>query len=136
MHFGSTSAKVGGKGVIDLSVLYPEGRLQGAVEHLHALGFQDQHSHKPFPPERPRKDGAVLFEGELFLIHVHLICHGSEEHHNHKRFRDRMLTNPDERAAYEAHKQEILALGVSDQAAYGKLKGGFVKQRLVQKVER
>lgn len=132
MHIGSTSAQVGGKGVIDLSVLYPEGRLQDAVEHLYTLGFQDQHSHKPFPPERPRKDGAVEFEGERFMIHVHLIRHGSEEHRNQQRFRDRMLANPDERAAYEACKREILAAGVTEQEAYGKLKGGFVKQKLAE----
>ncbi len=134
MHIGSTAARVGGKGVIDLSVLYPEGRLQDAVEHLYTLGFQDQHSHKPFPPQRPRKDGAVEFECERFMIHVHLIRYGCEEHLNQQRFRDRMLACPAERAAYEARKREILASGVSEQEAYGKLKGGFVKQRLAQKV--
>jgi len=61
MHFGSTSARVGGKGIIDLSVLYPEGQLQAAVDHLKALGFQDQASAKPFPPGAPaqRWGGAV-----------------------------------------------------------------------------
>lgn len=131
VHIGSTAARVGGKGVIDLSVLYPEGRLQDAATHLHALGFQQQHGNRLFPPERPRKDGAVEFAGELFMIHAHLILNGSEEHINQQRFRDHMLMNPGERAAYEMCKRDILAAGVKDQDVYGKHKGGFVKQRLL-----
>lgn len=127
MHFGSTSAKVGGKGIIDLSVLYPEDQLQAAVDHLKTLGFQDQASAKPFPPERPRKDGAVLFEGRKYLIHAHVIQKHSEEHQRQRAYRDYLLANPEVRADYERQKKAILSEGVTDQEAYVKRKAPFVK---------
>ena len=42
IHIGSTSFKVGGKGIIDLSILYKNVDLDAAVEHLLSLGFQHQ----------------------------------------------------------------------------------------------
>jgi GrpB-like predicted nucleotidyltransferase (UPF0157 family) len=39
IHIGSTSFKVGGKGIIDLSVLYKNNDLDEAVQHLLELGF-------------------------------------------------------------------------------------------------
>jgi len=127
MHFGSTSAKVGGKGIIDLSVLYPEGQLQAAVDHMNTHGFQDQASAKPFPPERPRKDAAVLFEGRKYLIHAHVIQKHSEEHQRQRAYRDYLLANPEVRADYERQKKAILSEGVTDQEAYVKRKAPFVK---------
>lgn len=130
MHFGSTSAKVGGKGIIDLSVLYHKGKFELAVERLKTLGFQDQIAEKPFPPERPRKDGAVIFEGQKYLVHAHVIEKGSIEHHRQKEYKDYMLSNPCARQEYELSKKAILEQGIREQEAYGKLKSPFVKSVL------
>ncbi|WP_417441391.1 GrpB family protein [Idiomarina sp.] len=130
MHFGSTSAKVGGKGIIDLSVLYEKGQIDLAIDRLKSLGFQEQIAAKPFPPERPRKDGAVIYEGEKYLVHAHVIEKGSEEHVRQKDYRDYLLSNPSAREEYELSKKSILEQGIKEQDAYGKLKSPFVKSVL------
>ena len=136
IHIGSTSAKIGGKGIIDLAVLYQPTQnsqpsdVDYAVEHLKTLGFQDQTSAKPFPPERPRKDGAVMFQGTKYFIHAHIIANGCEEHQRLVNYKHYMLANPSARQAYEQEKQAILAQGVNEQECYGKLKSPFVKSIL------
>mgnify|MGYP000126430102 CR=1 FL=1 len=132
VHIGSTSFKVGGKGIIDLSLLYSNGQLEMAVQHIQQLGFQEQHSEKPFPSSRPRKDGAVIFNGVRYLLHVHVIEKNSEEHQKQLAYKAYMLANPEARQEYEAAKKAILAKGVNKQDEYGKLKSPFVKSRLAQ----
>ncbi|MDP2562444.1 GrpB family protein [Psychrobium sp. 1_MG-2023] len=130
IHFGSTSFKVGGKGIIDLSILYPSGELDSAVTHVLNRGFQDQVSDKPFPPERPRKDGAVFVDGTMFYIHLHVIEHGSENHRKQLAYKTHMLANTEARVDYEASKKKILANGVTEQEAYGEQKSPHVKSVL------
>jgi len=130
IHIGSTSFKVGGKGIIDLSVLYKNSDLDAAVQHLLSLGFQDQISEKPFPKERPRKDGVVVVDGTEYLLHVHVIQSESDEHKKQIDYKNFMLNNPAAREAYEASKQKILANGFTDQEAYGKQKSPYVKSIL------
>ncbi|OOF23181.1 hypothetical protein BZJ19_13080 [Salinivibrio proteolyticus] len=127
LHFGSTSAKVGGKGIIDLSILYRSGERDDAVAHLYALGFQDQHSDQPFPEHRPRKDASVIYQDERFLVHAHVIERDSDEHHRQIAYKQYLLNNPDVRTEYENEKRAILAQGVRDQDAYVKHKAPFVK---------
>lgn len=130
IHIGSTSFRVGGKGIIDLSVLYKSGDLDLAVNHLIDLGFQDQISNKPFPPERPRKDGTVLFKGKEYLVHVHVIEFESEEHKKQVQYKNYMLNDPAAREKYELSKKSIIANGVTEQESYGKEKSPFVKSVL------
>lgn len=130
IHIGSTSFKVGGKGIIDLSVLYKNDDLNEAVEHLRHLGFQDQISEKPFPKERPRKDATVRVDGIEYCVHVHVIQSGSEEHQKQLDYKNYMLDNPAAREAYEASKKAILANGFTDQESYGKQKSPYVKSIL------
>lgn len=130
LHFGSSSAKVGGKGIIDLSILYKSDQTDLAVKHLKCLGFQDQASSKPFPASRPRKDGAVMYQGEQYLIHAHVIEKHSQEHKNQIAYKQYLLANPNARKEYEQAKQAILAQGISEQEAYGDLKSPFVKSIL------
>lgn len=130
IHIGSTSFKAGGKGIIDLSILYNAGELALAVDHLKQLGFQDQISDKPFPEHRPRKDGAVLYKGQVYYLHVHAIAKNSEEHHNQLKYKNYMLNSPTARAAYEQAKKTILTNGTNEQEAYAKQKSPFVKARL------
>ncbi|SIN90812.1 GrpB family protein [Salinivibrio sp. ES.052] len=127
LHFGSTSANVGGKGIIDLSILYFPGERENAVAHLYALGFQDQHSKQPFPEHRPRKDASVTYQGERFLIHAHVIEKDSDEHHRQMAYKQYLLDNPGVRAEYEEKKRAILKAGVSEQDSYVKHKAPFVK---------
>lgn len=130
LHFGSSSFKVAGKGIIDISILYKASELNKAVEHLKSIGFSDQHSNRPFPENRPRKDIAVIFRNETFQVHVHVIEFGSEEHLKQVNFKTHMLNNPDARALYEATKQQVIADGQTVQDDYGKAKSPFVKSVL------
>ena len=132
IHIGSTSAMVGGKGIIDLSLLYKNGRLDAAVTHLKALGFQDQVSCSPFPAERPRKDGALIYHGTKYYIHIHAIADGSDEHRKQLQYKEYLLAHPAVRLQYEESKQAILATGICEQEAYGKQKSPFVKAVLSQ----
>ncbi len=130
IHIGSTSFKVGGKGIIDLTVLYKNNDLALATQHLSELGFQDQISKKPFPPERPRKDGAVNLNGIVYYLHVHIIASGSDEHIKQLQYKNYMLNNSAARKEYELSKKEILSNGVTDQEVYGEQKSPFVKYLL------
>ncbi|WP_419769250.1 MAG: GrpB family protein [Candidatus Marinarcus sp.] len=130
IHIGSTSFKVGGKGIIDLSVLYKNNDLDEAVKHLLALGFQDQISENPFPPERPRKDGTIIFNGKEYFLHLHVIQSGSDEHTKQIEYKKYMLNNLLAREAYESTKKKILSHGYTDQENYGKQKSPYVKSVL------
>ncbi len=127
LHIGSTSFMVGGKGIIDLTVLYRNNDLHLAVQHLSKLGFQDQISVKPFPANRPRKDGAVLVNGKEYFLHVHVIAYGSDEHNKLEQYKSYMLNNPAARKEYESSKKTIILNGITDQEEYGKQKSPFVK---------
>jgi GrpB-like predicted nucleotidyltransferase (UPF0157 family) len=130
IHIGSTSFKVGGKGIIDLTLLYKNNDLHQATKHLSALGFQDQLGKKPFPPERPRKDGAVNVNGKEYYLHVHVISSGSDEHKKQLQYKNYMLNDLVARNKYESHKKEILSNGFTDQETYGEQKSPFVKSLL------
>ena len=126
-HIGSTSVPgCGGKGVIDLAVLYPEGRLSRTREALDELGFQKQGGPEPFPEERPMRVGCVEQNGCLYRIHAHVIALDSEEHRELVWFRDTLRANPVLRQNYEARKRAILASGIQDSLEYCKAKGGFI----------
>jgi len=127
IHIGSTSAMVSGKGIIDLSLLYEKGDLEQAIKYIKSLGFQDQTTGKPFPRERPRKDGMVIFNNKKFNIHVHLILKGSIEHRKQLKFKEFMLSNPLAREKYEQSKLDIIEKGIITQEEYGKEKSKFVK---------
>jgi GrpB-like predicted nucleotidyltransferase (UPF0157 family) len=130
IHIGSTSFKVGGKGIIDLTLLYKNNELDLATQHLSNLGFQDQINIKPFPPERPRKDGAVNVKGKTFYLHIHVIANGCDEHKELIRYKNYMLNNPVARIEYEDYKKVILSDRLLNQDAYGKKKSPFVKSIL------
>ena len=132
LHIGSSSFKVAGKGIIDISILYKPGELNAAVAYLEQFGFAPQHSDTPFPDTRPRKDIAVIYNGEQFNVHAHVIEKGSNEHLNQLAYKTHMLNNGNDRAAYENKKREILASGNLNQDDYGKAKSPFVKQVLNQ----
>ncbi|WP_026804519.1 GrpB family protein [Aliarcobacter lanthieri] len=130
IHIGSTSFMVGGKGIIDLSILYQNKNLDRAVNYIKSLGFQDQISENPFPKERPRKDGIVFFKNNKYIIHLHVIEKNSEEHKKQVKYKEYMLSNSKAREEYEKTKLDILNQGITNQEVYGKGKSPFIKSIL------
>lgn len=136
-HIGSTSFGACGKGIIDISLLYriqsgddKLGAIAPIVQFLNSHGFTPQHSSNPFPKTRPRFDIGVRFRGKDYQVHLHVIENSSKEHKQQLLFKNKMLSDPELLNAYERKKQSILLEGKTDQDAYGKEKGYFVKDWL------
>jgi GrpB-like predicted nucleotidyltransferase (UPF0157 family) len=126
-HVGSTSVPdCGGKGVIDLAVLYGEGFLARARAVLDGLGFQKQSGPEPFPESRPMRVGGVEHDGQSFRIHAHVIALGSDEHRELVSFREALRASSELRHRYEERKRTILGMGIEDPVEYCKAKGGFI----------
>jgi GrpB-like predicted nucleotidyltransferase (UPF0157 family) len=71
--------------------------------------------------------GAVVHEGETFLIHVHVISATSPLVAEMRLFRDRLRANGDLVAAYVAKKRQIIVGVVTDSLEYCYAKGEFVQ---------
>jgi len=126
-HVGSTSVPgCGGKGIIDLAVLYPEGFLAGARAVLDGLGFQKQSGRDPFPESRPMRVGCVENDGQAFQIHAHVIAFGSDEHRELVLFREALRASSELRHSYQERKRAILARGINDAVEYCNAKGTFI----------
>jgi GrpB-like predicted nucleotidyltransferase (UPF0157 family) len=130
-HIGSTAVPgCAGKGVVDLMVLYPAGRLQAVKDCLAALGFQRQGTRDPFPEDRPMRVGTLVNDGRSFRLHVHVLAADAPEAAVLRGFRDRLRANAELRAAYVARKREILAAGFTDSLDYCEQKGPFITATL------
>ena len=128
-HFGSTSVPgCAGKGVIDLMLLYGDGRIEEAKSLVAALGFQSQGSRDPFPESRPMRIGAIEFEGSMFRLHVHVIAMDSPEAVEMGMFRDALRADPQMVDDYVARKRRIIASGVTDSVDYSVQKGSFIRR--------
>lgn len=142
-HVGST-AVVGcaGKGVIDLLLLYPPGKLSDARDALQSLGFQHQGGRNPWPEERPMRVGSLCHEGSVFQLHVHVVEAGSSGAIEMLRFRDALRADQGLVAGYVAAKRAALAKaeseGVvyqsSDAFEYVRAKGPFIERALESSV--
>jgi GrpB-like predicted nucleotidyltransferase (UPF0157 family) len=125
-HVGSTSiTDCGGKGSIDLAVVYTDGQLGQTREIIDRLGFQKQKTRDPFPETRPMRTGAIDHAGQLYKIHIHILSKESDEFAEMIRFRDWLRTNDSSRVQYIGLKRRILEAGVSDSVEYSELKGAF-----------
>ena len=130
-HVGSTSVPgCGGKGIVDLAVLYPDGFLARARAILDDLGFQKQGGRDPFPESRPMRVGCVEHDGQSFRIHAHVIASGSDEHQELTWFREALRARSELRHAYEERKREILASGINDSVEYCLAKEEFIADAL------
>jgi GrpB-like predicted nucleotidyltransferase (UPF0157 family) len=130
-HIGSTSVPgCGGKGIVDLAVLYPAGFLARARALLDGLGFQKQGGPDPFPESRPMRVGCVEHEGRRFRIHAHVIALFSDEHGELLWFREALRGDSELRHGYEERKRAILAMGMKDSLEYCEAKGGFITNAL------
>jgi GrpB-like predicted nucleotidyltransferase (UPF0157 family) len=133
-HIGSTSVPgCGGKGIVDLAILYPEGLLSIARSVLDVLGFQKQGGPEPFPEERPMRVGCVEHEGRSFRIHAHVIVLDCDEQDALVWFRNLLRRDAVQRQRYEERKQAILAMGINDPLEYCKAKGAFITDALKER---
>jgi len=133
-HAGSTAVPgCGGKGIIDLMVLYPAGFLARARTVLDDLGFQKQSGPEPFPESRPMRVGCVEHAGRSFQIHAHVIALDSEEHHELAWFREALRASSELRQRYQERKRAILAMGIDDSIEYCKAKGTFITDALKER---
>jgi GrpB-like predicted nucleotidyltransferase (UPF0157 family) len=127
-HIGSTSVPgCGGKGIVDLLLLYPPGGLAAARDALASLGFQRQPGRDPWPEERPMRVGSVVHDDDRFALHVHVVASGSAEEAWDVGFRDRLRADPALVEAYVARKREIIGDGVVDSVDYSRAKGPFIE---------
>jgi len=127
-HIGSTAVPgCDGKGIVDLLLLYPPGRLAAARAALDALGFQRQPGPDPWPEERPMRVGAVRHDGDRFRLHVHVVAADSPEAGWETAFRDRLRADQRLVAAYVARKRELLAAGVTEGNDFAEAKGPFIE---------
>lgn len=130
-RIGSTAVPgCAGKGIIDLMVMYGGGQLAEVREQIDGLGFQRQTTREPFPEDRPMRTGAFDYEGQRYLVHVHIVSAESPEVEDLRYFRDCLRADPELRAAYVAFKKKLLAQGVSDSVDYAIAKGEFIRQCL------
>lgn len=127
-HIGSSAIPgCGGKGYVDLMVLYePEG-LEGARVALRSLGFQSQGGRDPWPESRPMRVGMVEHGGRFYRVHAHVIARDATEVEALLRFRDLLRQDPALVRRYEVEKQRLLRAGVLDGADYAERKGSFIR---------
>jgi GrpB-like predicted nucleotidyltransferase (UPF0157 family) len=136
-HVGSSSVpNLGGKGYVDLLVLYPEGLLDAAKEALAALGYQRQGGRDPWPETRPMRVARVAHDGRAYPVHAHVVAASAGEVEELLHFRDRLRSDPALQRAYEAEKRRILAGGVLDGADYAEKKSAFVHRVLADLTRR
>jgi GrpB-like predicted nucleotidyltransferase (UPF0157 family) len=126
-HVGSSAVPgCAGKGVVDLMINYPPGRLEAARAAVDELGFQRQANKDPFPEERPLRVGAIEHDGAIFRMHVHVIAADSPEAAEQLRFRDALRSDPELMREYVELKRQVLASGASDNVAYNRGKQDLI----------
>jgi GrpB-like predicted nucleotidyltransferase (UPF0157 family) len=128
-HVGSTAVpNCDGKGIVDLLVVYPDGRLEAVKAALGELGYQPQTSGNPFPEERPMRTGTVMYKGTRYRIHVHVIRDGMPEAEALVRFRDKLRADPALLREYVARKRTIIGSGIVVTGDYSNAKGDFIRK--------
>ena len=127
-HVGSSAVPgCAGKGYLDFVIPYGDDAHLAAInEALFSLGFGRQRNRDPFPETRPMRTGAVDYEGETFLLHVHVVPEHGSEMAELIDFRDRLRAEPDLVEKYVAAKRDILRAGVRDGQDYAERKGEFI----------
>jgi len=130
-HVGSTAVPgCAGKEIVDLMIPVPDGEMENVKTLLDRLGFQRQANRDPFPEDRPMLVGALAYDGETFLLHVHVIPADSPEVEEMRFFRACLRADPELLKVYVARKAEIIAGGMADSLDYCYAKGEFIKDVL------
>ena len=127
-HVGSSAVlNCAGKGYLDLVIPYRDPEHLAAInEALFALGFGRQRNRDPFPETRPMRTGAIDYEGETFLLHVHVVPESGQHMTELLDFRDRLRADANLVAKYVAAKREILQAGMREGDEYAERKGAFI----------
>ena len=129
-HIGSTAVPgCGGRGIIDLLIACPEGDAETVNVLLGRLGFR-QGSEVLFPSHPPAHQGVWDYNGDAFLLHVHVLPAGSEEVDSIRFLRSCLRADTELARAYVQHKRAILSSGVADEAEYCRQKAVFLKMVL------
>ena len=130
-HVGSTAVPgCDGKGILDLMLVIPEGRMGAVCATVDGLGFQPQSGGRQHPDSRPMREGSVTFEGSVFRLHAHLIPESSGEVGRLRTFRDRLAADPGLVARYIEQKRRLIDAQVSDRATYTLGKVAFIRSVL------
>jgi GrpB-like predicted nucleotidyltransferase (UPF0157 family) len=130
-HIGSTAVPgCGGRGVIDLMILYDMEAVEPILVQLDILGFQWVQRDSFLPDEWPKGMGAVQYQEKIFRLHIHVQPSDLSSVSEKRIFRDRLRSDPELLSAYMAHKREILARGTVDPIEYTSAKSGFVEHAL------
>jgi len=130
-HVGSTSVPgCDGKGILDLMLLIPAGRLDDVSAAVDGMGFQRQSGGVRHPDHRPMREGSFTFDGTVFRLHVHLVPEGSADADMLPRFRDRLTANPELVARYVEQKRRLIDARISDRSTYNRGKTAFIESVL------
>lgn len=79
-HVGSSSVPgLAGKNIVDVLLPADPAEIPGVTDALAVVGFQRQGGRDPFPPTRPMLEGSIREQGEVFLIHLHVVPLGDPE---------------------------------------------------------
>jgi len=126
-HVGSTSVPgCEGKGILDLMLLVPVGRLNEVRAIVDGIGFQPQSGGIKHSENRPMREGSFRFDGSVFRLHVHLVPEGSAETDMLRKFRDRLTANPELVALYVEQKRRLVDAQISDRSTYTRGKKAFI----------
>lgn len=130
-HIGSTAVPgCAGKGTVDLMIPVAVAERDAVKDVLADLGFQPQPHREPFPETRPMRVGSVVYDGETFLLHAHVIPTDSPEVDELRFLRACLRADPELRKAYVAKKRAIIAAGATDSVDYATEKGKFIREVL------
>ena len=130
-HVGSTAVSgCDGKGILDLMLLIPDGRLSEVCAIIDGLGFQRQSGGKKHPDSRPMREGSFTFDGSVFRLHVHLIPERSAEVDRLRKFRDRLGANPELVVLYVEQKRRLIDAQILDRSTYTFGKKAFIESVL------
>jgi GrpB-like predicted nucleotidyltransferase (UPF0157 family) len=95
-HVGSTSVPgCAGKGIVDLMIPVPDGEMENVKRLLDGLGFQRQTNRDPFPEDRPMRVGGLVYDGDTFLLHIHVMPADSPEVEEMRFFRACLRADPE-----------------------------------------
>lgn len=130
-HIGSTSVpNCGGKGVIDLLLVYPPGRLEEAKQALASLGFQRDPRPGIFSEDRPMRIGSIRYYNVRYRLHVHVIVADSPEA---RRLRVVCRALRDDAALVEEYtrlKRTLIERGTTEGPEYSNAKSDFIQRVL------
>ncbi len=119
-HIGSTAVPgLAAKPIVDVMVVVSDPEDEALVGPLEQAGYV----------LRVREPGHRMFRTPQGDVHVHLWPDGPEVE-RHLRFRDRLCSSPEDRAAYERLKRELAERDWDDMNEYAEAKSGLIAQIL------